>query len=189
MTTQRDDVEMIHRRMAKIRGKRHEEISDVLTSAETIASLERKFRGYSWVAISAAVAAVCWVALSRGRTRAVKTEMPPRVDLAGPDVDHAGVIAAEPAPIRSGWAAEITNFLTTLAIRAAQNYAIYCVEEWIAPSRVIGPRPDPADIDKDKPMHPTADLDVQRIEPRIAPIPRIRNASARSRSACSRGTP
>jgi len=151
MLAQRDDVEMIQRQMREIRRKHHEQVRDVLAGAERVASLERKFQGYSWVAIAAGVAAVCWVAMSRGRNGAMKTAVPSRVDLVGTDADQAGVVAAETLPSRPGWAAEVTNFLTTLAIRAAQSYAIYCVEDWIAARRVMGPRDPVVDTAKSDP--------------------------------------
>ena len=53
-------------------------------------------------------------------------------DEAGIESTSTGV--AEPPTTRSSFYADISSLLVKIAIRAAQNCAAYCLEDWIAPT-------------------------------------------------------
>ena len=49
-------------------------------------------------------------------------------------IDEMQAMVAEPLRRRPSLLGEASSFLITLGIRAAQNHAVYCLDEWIAPS-------------------------------------------------------
>jgi len=138
MKARPDDAQTIHERMAQIRRKHHEDVREVLAGAETVADWGRHIRLYSWAALGAAVVALIWTATNRGRTASMKTASPPNTDIVGAQIVETEAVHPEPSSKRTGLVAEVARFLTSVAVRAAQNYAACCLEEWIAPRRVVG---------------------------------------------------
>jgi len=66
------------------------------------------------------------------------------------EIEPTLTVVEEPSSDRPSVYAQVRSFLIKVAIRAAQNCAAYCLEEWIAPTRTLGPNktrsPAPGDI-------------------------------------------
>jgi hypothetical protein len=54
-----------------------------------------------------------------------------------PVIKETQAPVVERSTTRQSLLGEAAGFLTTLAVRAAQNYAAYCLEDWIAPRRAL----------------------------------------------------
>jgi hypothetical protein len=48
-------------------------------------------------------------------------------------IKETQTIVAEPSRLRANLLDEVSRFLITLGVRAAQNHLVYCLEQWIAP--------------------------------------------------------
>jgi len=59
-------------------------------------------------------------------------------DIDEDEIRETRTLVARPSTARPSLVGEAASFLTRVAVRAAQNYAAYCLEEWIAPRRVQG---------------------------------------------------
>jgi hypothetical protein len=56
------------------------------------------------------------------------------------EIEVAGTIVREPSRGHPSLLGEASSFLIALGVRAAQNHAVYCLDDWIAPSQGLGAR-------------------------------------------------
>jgi hypothetical protein len=136
MKSSHDDAKTIRRRMAQIRRKHHEDVREVLDGAEKVAGWGRHIWLYSWSALAAAT--VFWMVTSGRRMVQMNRASPESIPQDAADIKQLQVPDAERSTSRPSLLCEAASFLTTVAVRAAQNYAACCLEEWIAPRRVLG---------------------------------------------------
>ena len=134
MKTIHDDAETIRRRMALIRRKHHEDVRAVLAGAEKVAGWGRHVRLYTWVALG--VAAGFWMVTHRRRTVPIKSATGEIVAKTADKTEPTEVAVAKRSTTFSSLLGGAASFLTTVAIRAAQNYAACCLEECLAPPRL-----------------------------------------------------
>jgi hypothetical protein len=149
MKRRRNDVETIRRRMAQIRRKHHTDVREVIAGAETVAGWGRHIWLFSWTALGAA--AVCWMIANRGRTGPMKQSAPYERAQDKEQSKAAQPPILERATTFPSLLASAGSFLTSVVVRAAQNYAACCLEEWISPRHV-------PETSRDGPILPGDDL-------------------------------
>jgi hypothetical protein len=128
------DIHMIQCRMAQIRRMHHEEVREALTGAETIAKLAGHIRLYSWVALG--TAAVMGMVTGRGRTVPMESANRAIAETDEEEIEEGPAPVADRSTIRPSFLREAARFLIRVAVRAAQNHAAYCLEDWIARRRM-----------------------------------------------------
>jgi hypothetical protein len=129
LATVTDDIDEIRRRMAQIRRELHEDVQEVVAGAEAVADWRRYIRMYPWAAVGTA-AAVGYLIVPK-RRRSVPRDVARKAD-----VEAAIESVREPAPAevkrRKSLIGAALGMLVPLALRAAQNYAMSYLEQWIA---------------------------------------------------------
>lgn len=138
MRSTRDEAETIRREMARIRRSHHEDITDVLVGAESLAGWGRHIRLLTGTAMS--LAALFWMLSNRWRRVSMSpaTRETVAVGAEGNRETEAAVALAQPGSPHATLAGELARFLTTVAIRAAQNYTACRLEEWLASRPGLG---------------------------------------------------
>lgn len=132
VATAPNEIEEIRRHMAQIRRELHEDVQDVVAGAEAVADWRRYLRMYPWAAVGLAFAAGYLIVPKRRRS--VPRDVARQVDVAEvreaiKQAHDAG--AGEKKRGKSLIAAGL-GMLAPLAWRAAQNYALSYLEQWIA---------------------------------------------------------
>ena len=130
----------IQRRMAQVRHELHEEVREAVKGAQSLTDWRSQVRNHPWLAMGAAAALGYMIVPRRRQDRRRRSwRWPPAV--AGPAVVQPS--PAVPAKKRWGLIGSALGLLAPIAVRAAQNYAIQYLEQWIAaqPPRGAGPRP------------------------------------------------
>jgi hypothetical protein len=144
VATATNEAEAIQRRMAEIRRELHENVREVVASAEAVTDWRRYIRMYPWVALVAA-AAVGYVLVPR-RRKAVPVTLATESDVA--KVRETAGEAAETVKKerKKGLLAAGLGLLAPVAARAIQGYAVSYLENWIAQLQAQqaaqGARPD-----------------------------------------------
>jgi len=90
-----------------------------------------------WDAPGAATAATFWMATNKRRTAPMEKASPANTAPVDEEIEETHTIVTEPSRGRPSLLGEASSFLITLGVRAAENYAVYCLDEWIAPSQVL----------------------------------------------------
>jgi hypothetical protein len=128
----------IQRRMAQIRHELHVEARDVVKGAQSLTDWRSLVRNHPWLTLSAA-AAVGYLIVPR------RSEIPTVVAVRPPATALAEATPAQwerpPRPKRSGILSTALGLLGPIAVRAAQNYAIQWMEQWLAAQPSGGPAP------------------------------------------------
>jgi uncharacterized membrane protein YkvA (DUF1232 family) len=145
------EVDAIRRQMAEIRRELHEDVREVVATAEAVTDWRAYLSRYPWVALGAAFAVGYLVVPRRHRpvaTRADLSEVREAVESARQTVVEAAMGKDEGAARRrKGLIGAALGMLTPLALRAAQGYALKYLEHWIAAQQMAaahaGPPPYP----------------------------------------------
>jgi hypothetical protein len=122
------EIAEIQRRMAQIRSDMHQEVQGAVRTAAALTSWQAMVRNYPWAALSAA-SLVGYLIVPRRAQHA-----PTIVTMGTP---NSLMIPAGHAPTRderkSSWTVMGTalSLAAPIAIRAAQNYALRYVEDWL----------------------------------------------------------
>jgi hypothetical protein len=123
--------------MALIRRRHHEDIREVVATAETVAGWGRSARPYAWAALGAAAATAFWLVIKRGGR-------PPasQATLSDASEVHEGIAKrlardSERSRPRPRFRDDVWDFLISVAVRAAQGYAAHCLEQWMAQQRMM----------------------------------------------------
>jgi hypothetical protein len=128
----------IQRQMAQIRHELHVEAREVVKGAQSLTDWRSLVRNHLWLALSAAAAVGYLIVPRRSGTPTVVAVNPPAPAL-------AGSMPAQPErpPRRSRWGilSMALGLLGPIAVRAAQNYAIQSMEQWLAAQPSGGPAP------------------------------------------------
>ena len=132
--TQADDSTEIHelqRRMARIRREMHEDVRDAVRGAQSLADWRSILGNHPWTALSIAFAVGFLAAPGRRRASRARSALSPPT-LAEANTGVAAVRRAPPPPPRPGVLGPAFSLLTPVLIRAAQNYALNHLEQWLA---------------------------------------------------------
>ncbi len=119
----------IQRRMAQVRHELHEEVREAVKGAQSLTDWRSQVRNHPWLAMGAA-AALGYMIVPRRRQ-----EPAPAIVAVAPAVAGPAVVQPSPAvPAKKRWGliGSALGLLAPIAVRAAQNYAIQYLEQWIA---------------------------------------------------------
>jgi len=121
------DITEIQRRMAQIRHELHEDVREAVKGAQELTDWRSQVRNRPWMALGAA-AALGYVIVPRRHPAPA-----PAIVAVAP----AAAVPPTPAPAplrkkRWGLIGSAVGLLAPIAVRAAQNYAIQYLEQWIA---------------------------------------------------------
>jgi hypothetical protein len=139
-----EDVRDIQRRMAQIRRDLHEEVKEAVKGAQSLTDWRSQVKSHPWLALGAA-AAVGYLIVPRRRRPETPTIVAVNPVAAAPAAGPSAV-ATPSSPSRKGGSILGSAFglLAPIAVRAAQNYAIQYMEQWLAAQQGgIGPAPAP----------------------------------------------
>jgi len=132
VATATNEIDDIRRRMAQIRRELHEDVEEVVAGAGAVADWRRYVRMYPWAAVG--LAATLGYLIVPKRRRNVPRDVARKADVA--EVREVIEQVREPEPRAKPRAKSILGaglaMLTPLAWRAAQNYAMGYLEQWIA---------------------------------------------------------
>jgi hypothetical protein len=123
------EITEIQRRMAQVRHELHEEVREAVKGAQSLTDWRSHVRNHPWLATGAA-ATLGYLIVPRRRHEPVPTI----VTMTPPTASAAAALpaAAEPKKKRWGVVGSAFALLAPIAVRAAQNYAIQYLEQWIA---------------------------------------------------------
>jgi hypothetical protein len=125
------DLADIQRRMAQVRHDMHQEVHDAVKGAQSLADWQSMVKGHPWLALSIAAAAGYMIVPRRRR------ESPTYVAVSAPVPQQPEPSAGKIPQTHRGiskWSILGTAFslLAPVAARAAQNYALGYLEEWLS---------------------------------------------------------
>src|SRR4051812_8904675 len=117
--------------MAQIRRELHEDVREVVASAEAVTDWPRYIRMYPCAALGAAVAAGYLIVPRRHRT--VPRDIATHADVAQARevVEDVKGKQDKPKKSRKGVVGAAFGFLVPIALRAAQGYAVQYLEQWV----------------------------------------------------------
>lgn len=145
VATAPDTIEDIQRRMAEIRHDLHQDVQEVVATAEAVTDWRRYIRMYPWATMG--------VAFVVGYVIVPKRRRPSASEVATKVVEEQARVAAEPRrvpeavgePRAKGLLGGIWSLAAPVAIRAAQGYAVQYLENWILQQQqtmaAAGPEP------------------------------------------------
>jgi hypothetical protein len=129
------DITEIQRQMAQIRRDLHEDVREAVKGAQSLTDWRSQVRSHPWLALGAATVV--------GYLIVPKRHSAPAIVAVAPAPAQAAVSMPE-APKKKRWGliGSAVGLLAPIAVRAAQNYAIQYLEQWIAsPPAGGGPSP------------------------------------------------
>ena len=152
-STMSSDVDEIRREMARIRMEMHQDVRDVVATAEAVTDWHRYLTNFPWLTVGAAFALGYFIVPRRKRTPATREDLSAvreAVEEARQTVVKRvgkAAAAAEPAA-KKGLIASAIALAAPFAVRAAQGYAMSFFENWLAQQQeqmhaAAGPRPSP----------------------------------------------
>ncbi len=126
------EVIEIQRRMAQVRHELHEDVREAVKGAQSLTDWRSQVRNHPWLALGAA-AALGYLLVPKRRI-----EPAPTIVSVGPHptavTTAAAATMAEQPQTRKRWGliGSAIGLLGPVAVRAAQNYAIQYLEQWLA---------------------------------------------------------
>ncbi len=132
------EINEIQRRMAQVRHELHEEVREAVKGAQSLTDWRSQVRNHPWLALGAA-AALGYLLVPRRRH-----EPAPTIVAVGPHPAALPTAAAEAAAEgpkkkkRWGLIGSAVGMLAPVAVRAAQNYAIQYLEQWLVAQQAGG---------------------------------------------------
>jgi hypothetical protein len=145
------EVDEIRRQMAQIRRELHEDVREVVATAEAVTDWRRFIRTYPWPALGAA-AAIGFLIVPK-RRRSMPHDIARRTDIERVREAVAESREAEQGreKTRKGLLAGALALIGPVVVRAAQGYAVRHLEHWISQMQldqmaigpVHGPSPSP----------------------------------------------
>lgn len=161
MSTGSNEVDEIRRQMALIRRELHEDVKEVVATAEAATDWRRYLTAYPWVTLGAAFAVGYWVVPRKHRPAIVVTAVPAPVDLSkvsAVDTTRQTVVDASKAGRKDTGDRKKTllgaafGMVAPFAVKAAQGYALKYLEQWILHQQSQQAQHGPP------PTHPGADF-------------------------------
>ena len=144
MVTGAIDVEEIYERMAVIRREHHENVRESLAGAEALVDWGRYAWTWHWVALGAASAIGCLL-YARGHQRVspdpscAADAVPAREPVAAALVSSQKRSSISQNVVFAAW-----EILSTVAVRAGQDYMLHWLEQQFAARRVVSTAVTPA---------------------------------------------
>jgi hypothetical protein len=124
------EVIEIQRRMAQVRHELHEEVREAVKGAQSLTDWRSQVRNHPWLALGAA-AALGYLLVPKRRV-----EPAPTIVAVSPHPTTVPTAATRPEEPkrrkRWGLIGSALGLLGPVAVRAAQNYAIQYLEQWLA---------------------------------------------------------
>ena len=138
------DMNDIQRRMAHLRRELHEEVSGAVKGAQSLTDWRSQVRNHPWLALGAA-AAVGYIIVPRRRRPETPTIVTVNPVAPSPGVGSSPTPSSSPPrKSRFGILATAFSLVAPIAARAAQNYAIQYMEQWLAAQQArTGPTDGP----------------------------------------------
>jgi ElaB/YqjD/DUF883 family membrane-anchored ribosome-binding protein len=140
-----EDMSDIQRRMAQIRRDLHEEVKGAVKGAQSLTDWRSQVKSHPWLALGAA-AAVGYLIVPKRRRPETPTIVAVSPVAAAPVAGPSAMATPSSASRKggSGILGSVFGLLAPIAVRAAQNYAIQYMEQWLAAQQGgIGPAPAP----------------------------------------------
>jgi hypothetical protein len=130
VATVSNEVEEVRRRMAEIRRELHEDVREVVATAEAVTDWQRYVRTYPLASLGVAFA-LGYVVVPKRRRRipadvATQSDVAKVREAVETKADEGKKEKASKGLIGMAWA-----LLTPVAVRAAQSYAVQYLENWI----------------------------------------------------------
>jgi hypothetical protein len=119
------DITEIQQRMAQIRRDMHEDVREAVKGAQSLTDWRSQVRSHPWVALGTAAGLGYLIVPKRHPAPA------PAIVTVAPAA-ATQPIASAPKKKRWGLIGSAFGLLAPIAVRAAQNYAIQYLEQWIA---------------------------------------------------------
>lgn len=136
MATVPNDADEIRRQMALIRRELHEDVKEVVATAEAVTDWRRYLKAYPWVSLGVAFAVGYLIVPKRHKTaealaatQADLTKVRRIVESTGQQVAKAA--DEKPAKRRKSLLGATFAMAAPMALRAAQGYALKYLEQWI----------------------------------------------------------
>jgi hypothetical protein len=126
------EVDEIRRQMAQIRRELHEDVREVVATAEAVTDWRRFIRMYPWPALGAA-AAVGYLIVPK-RRRSVPRDVARQTDIerVREAVEESRAAERGREKTRKGLLAGALALIGPVVVRAAQGYAVRHLEHWIS---------------------------------------------------------
>jgi len=138
VATATNDIDEIRRKMAQIRRELHEDVREVVASAEAVTDWRRYIRMYPWAALG--VAAAAGYLIVPKKRRSIPKDIATHADVA--QVREVVEDAKARKKPRKGLIGLALGFAAPIALRAAQGYAVQFLESWIVQQQMAaGPPP------------------------------------------------
>jgi hypothetical protein len=139
-----EDVNEIQRRMAQIRRELHEEVKEAVKGAQSLTDWRSQVKSHPWLALGAA-AAIGYMIVPKRRRPETPTIVTVNPVAASPvSSPSAPSSSSPPRKGRFGLLGSAFSLVAPIAVRAAQNYAIQYMEQFLAAQQGgIGPVPGP----------------------------------------------
>ncbi len=119
------DINEIQRRMAQIRRELHEDVRGAVQGAQELTDWRSQVRKHPWLALGTA-AVLGYLIVPKRHASPTIVALTPSQPTPPPVI--------EPAPRKKRWGliGSAVGLIAPIAVRAAQNYAIQYLEQWIA---------------------------------------------------------
>lgn len=136
------EITDIQRRMAQVRHELHVEARQAVKGAQSLTDWRSLVRLHPWLMMGAAATVGYLIVPRRAKTPTVVAVTPPGP---APALTLAASAQSEKSPRarRFGILGSALSLLAPIAVRAAQNYAIHGMEQWLASQS--GGRPAPSE--------------------------------------------
>jgi hypothetical protein len=130
-STSTAEISDIQRRMAQVRHELHHEVQGAVKGAQSLKDWRSQVRNHPWLVLGTAVAVGYLIVPKRRR------EGPTIVAVSPAPPGTMPAVEPETSPRESRWGILATAFglVAPIAVRAAQNYAVQYLEQWLAPQR------------------------------------------------------
>ncbi len=135
MATASNEIDEIRRRMAEIRRELHQDVREVVASAEAVTDWRRYIRMYPWGALGAAFTVGYLIVPNRHRT------VPPDVATQADVAEVREAVVGTQEKTKKGVFAAAWGLMAPIGVRAAQSYAIQFIENWMQQQAAAGPPP------------------------------------------------
>jgi hypothetical protein len=146
VATATNEADEIRLKMARIRRELHEDVREVVASAEAVTDWRRYIRMYPWAALGVPFAVGYLIVPRKHRPVPIPIVVPAGAAEVREAIDREKEREKDKAkePQRKGLVGMALGFLAPIALRAAQGYAVQYLEAWIAQQQqasATGPRP------------------------------------------------
>ncbi len=127
-----NESDEIRRKMALIRRELHQDVREVVASAEAVADWRRYLRMFPWATVGVAFAIGYLIVPKRKRTLSLDAATQAELVGARAALEAAPPIVVTEKPRRPSLIGSVFGAVAPIAWRLAQNYALNYAEQWLA---------------------------------------------------------